>query len=349
MAIPERVLDPPFRITRASHICLDVADLDESRRFYEQVIGLVVTHEEPGHVYLRGIEEACHHSLVLKTTKGAKRCSRIGLRVLTDEDIDRAAEYFRAAGCDAEFVDAPYQGPTLNVTDTQGVPLQLTSRMPTAPRRITNFSGHLGGGALRIDHFQIIVPEVRRALEFYMSMGFWLSEYIGSDDENVLAVFLQRKGNPHDIVFFNGNGPQLHHFAFMTSEGANLLRACDIAGELGYGRGVERGPGRHGPGHALFVYFRDPDGHRVELFNTHYQVMDLENEPVRWNPADSNVSFPWGMPARRNWFEQATEFEGQPVRPASVQPTPYTLEQYLIDGMKFPLVGCRKKLSSTEL
>jgi catechol 2,3-dioxygenase-like lactoylglutathione lyase family enzyme len=30
------------------------------------------------------------------------------------------------------------------------------------------------------------------------------------------------------------------------------------------------GPGRHGPGHAQFVYMRDPDGHRVELFTTHF-------------------------------------------------------------------------------
>lgn len=329
MPIPKVVLDPPFRVTRASHICIDVADLDKSREFYERVIGLVVTRAEAGHLYLRGIEEACHHSLVLRQSSDAKRCSRIGLRVLTDEDLGIAARFFRERGCDANFVEVPYQGPTLDVVDPQGVPLQLTSRMPTEPRQITSFSQHAGGGALRIDHFQILVPDVRQALELYMSMGFWLSEYIGSDVENIRAVFLQRKGNPHDLVFFNGNGPRLHHFAFMTSESANLLRACDIAGELGYGTGVERGPGRHGPGHALFVYFRDPDGHRVELFNTHYQIMDLENEPVRWNPADNKVSFPWGMPARRSWFEDATEFEGQPVREARVKPTPFTLEKFL--------------------
>ena len=49
----------------------------------------------------------------------------------------------------------------------------------------------------------------------------------------------------------------------------------------------------------MFIYFRDPDGHRIELFNTHYQVMDIENEPVRWNAGDPNVSFPWGLPAQR--------------------------------------------------
>ena len=96
-----------------------------------------------------------------------------------------------------------------------------------------------------------------------------------------------------------------------------------------HGSKVERGPGRHGPGHAMFVYFRDPDGHRVELFNTHYQTMDIENEPVGWDPTDHTVSFPWGMPARAAWFEEATDFAGASVSEPIVKPTPMTLEKYL--------------------
>ena len=122
-----------------------------------------------------------------------------------------------------------------------------------------------------------------------MSAGFRLSEYIMPKSEELAGVFLQRKGNPHDIVFFKGPGPRLHHVAFTTPESISILRACDVAGTLGFGTGVERGPGRHGPGHALYVYFRDPDGHRVELFNTHYQMLDIETEPVRWDPADACV------------------------------------------------------------
>ena len=79
----------------------------------------------------------------------------------------------------------------------------------------------------------------------------------------------------------------------------------------------------------MFVYFRDPDGHRVELFNTHYQVMDLENEPVGWDPSDHNISFPWGLPAQRKWFEQATNFVGTPVSEPERKPNPMTLETYL--------------------
>jgi catechol 2,3-dioxygenase len=203
--------------------------------------------------------------------------------------------------------------------------------MPVEPRMITRFPEHRGGQAQRLDHFQILTPQVNAQLAFYCAMGFRLSEYIATAQDELRGVFLQRKGNPHDIVFFHGPGPLLHHFAYVAPETQHLLRACDVAGALGFGRGVERGPGRHGPGHAMFVYFRDPDGHRIELFNTHYQVMDIENEPVRWDPADANVSFPWGLPAQRRWFEEATPFEGVPPRQPELRASPLTLERYLAD------------------
>jgi catechol 2,3-dioxygenase len=332
MALPSIVLDPPFNITRISHVALTVADIERSRAFYEEVIGLVPTLITDQCVYYRGVEEACHHSLILRKSGGAPACQRIGLRALTETDLDKADRYFRSSGCLSAWADVAHQGRTLQVTDPFGTPLEFCARMPVEPRQITKFHRHKGGCGLRLDHVQLLTPHVNEALDFYMKLGFWLTEYVATDDEHIRAVFLQRKGNPHDLVFFHGDGPRLHHFAFVAPETQHMLRACDIAGELGFGAKVERGPGRHGPGHALYVYFRDPDGHRVELFNTHYQVMDLENEPVRWDPADPAAAYPWGMPARGQWFEQATGFDGQQIRPASQRPSPMTLERFLADG-----------------
>ena len=331
MPLPSIVLDPPFNITRASHIVLTVADLDASRVFYEEVIGLVPTLATEEALYFRGVEEACHHSLVLRKSNSAPRCLRIGLRVLTDEDLVKAHTFFHQCACPVQWVEATGQGRTLHVTDPFGMQLEFCSRMPVQPRQITHFHSHKGGCGLRLDHIQLLTPHLRQALEFYMSLGFWLTEYVAPDDDHIRAVFLQRKGNPHDLVFFHGDGPRMHHFAFVAPETQHLLRACDTAGELGFGAKVERGPGRHGPGHAQFVYFRDPDGHRIELFNTHYQVMDLENEPVRWDPNDPAVAYPWGMPARSRWFEQATAFEGSAASPASPKPNPMTLERFLAE------------------
>ncbi len=329
MSLPATNLDPPFRITRASHVVLTVRDLAVSREFYSEVIGLVLTAEADNTLYFRGVEEACHHSLVLR--QGSEPlCARVGLRIFTEPELDKAEAWFAAQGCATAWAQVRFQGRTLHVTDPVGTPLEFCATMPVEPRMITNFTAHRGGSALRLDHMQLLTPEVHKACGFYMEAGFRLSEYVaprGTDD--LRGVFLQRKGNPHDLVFFNGAGPRLHHVAYLAPEVHDIFRACDVAGALGYGAGVERGPGRHGPGHAMFTYFRDPDGHRIELFNTHYQIMDIENEPVAWDPADPNISFPWGMPPRRSWIEEATPFAGVPVREPSVKSNPMTLETWL--------------------
>src|SRR5262245_5815572 len=330
MNLPEKNLDTPFNITRTSHVVLTVKDLEQSRLFYTEVVGLVVTEQTGDTLYLRGVEEACHHSLVLKQSKDAPRCERIGMRVLRERDLEALKAFFDGKGLATAWADVPHQGKTLHVTDVSSVPLEFCASMTVVPRPLTQFHLHKGGSAMRIDHYQLLVPDVRKATEFYMEAGFWLTEYLSPGNSGELVgVFLARKGNPHDIVFFKEKGPRLHHAAFAAPETFHIMRACDCAGALGFGKGVERGPGRHGPGHALYVYLRDPDGHRVEIFNTHYQAMDLEVPPVRWDPADPYRVNPWGLPAQRKWYQEATEFAGVGLNEPAVRPNPVTLERYL--------------------
>src|SRR5262249_6863399 len=80
MPLPRAVLAPPFNITRASHVVLGVTDLAASCAFYRDLIGFIVTDEDADSVYLRGLEEASHHSLVIRRA-ARPVCERIGLRV----------------------------------------------------------------------------------------------------------------------------------------------------------------------------------------------------------------------------------------------------------------------------
>lgn len=41
-------------------------------------------------LYLRGLEEVCHHSLVLKKTTEGPVCERVGMRVYTEDDLEKA-------------------------------------------------------------------------------------------------------------------------------------------------------------------------------------------------------------------------------------------------------------------
>jgi catechol 2,3-dioxygenase len=330
MHLPEPVFYPAFNITRSSHVVMTVRDLAASKHFYTELVGLIVTEETQDALYLRGLEEACHHSLVLRRSADAPQCLRIGMRVFTEEELTKAEAFYRAAGLPTKWVEVPHQGRTLHTTDKAGVPLEFCATMTVVPRLVTQFPRFKGGCAQRIDHYQILAPDIQGACDFYMSQGFRLSEYVMADHaEEMAGIFLQRKGNPHDIVFFTGHGPRLHHFAYTTIDAGTLMRACDTAGNLGWGNIVERGPGRHGPGHAQYVYFRDPDGHRVELFTTHYQIMDIECEPVRWDANSQLRKEIWGLPAQRSWVEDASEFAGVPVSPPLLKEEPMTLQKYL--------------------
>ena len=165
MSLPTTNFDPGFHITRASHVVLTVRDLAASRLFYQDVIGLIPTAEDDSTLYLRGVEEACHHSLVLRKAADVS-CLRIGLRVFSEGDLEKLKTFFETQGCPAAWVDVPHQGRTLHATDPVGTPLEFCATMPVMPRMITKFTRHAGGSALRLDHYQILTPEVRKACEF---------------------------------------------------------------------------------------------------------------------------------------------------------------------------------------
>lgn len=324
--LPEVDLEPPFNITRFSHVVLEVADVARSREFYTRVGGLVESGFEEGVCYLRAVAEACHHSLVLRPAKGPS-CRRIGFRVWSEADLDRAHAWFTAQGLPATWGEVPHQGRTLLASDPVGTALEFCATMEVMPRRHLDIEDHRGAAAHQLDHCQIVVPALAGASAFYAGLGFRTSEYIAAGDK-LVANFTYRKGLCLDLALVEGVGPRLHHFAYTVAESHFIFAACDMASRMGYAAGVERGPGRHGPSGVLFVYLRDPDGHRVEFFTGHYATVDIELEPIRWEAASLSTNVHWGLPAPARWYFEASEFTGVPVAPPAAMPDPMTLEKY---------------------
>src|SRR5262245_66341427 len=97
MTLPKTVFRPAFAVTRASHVVFAVTDLAKSRAFYVDTLGFVVSDEDKSTLYLRGLEEGCHHSLVLKSGS-APACERVGMRVLTEDGLDLAQATFKSRG-----------------------------------------------------------------------------------------------------------------------------------------------------------------------------------------------------------------------------------------------------------
>ncbi|KQW18424.1 3,4-dihydroxyphenylacetate 2,3-dioxygenase [Afipia sp. Root123D2] len=315
MPVPQHVFDPPFNIIRCSHAVLDVTNLDASREFYESMIGLHVEDSTGDAIYLRGSEERQHHSLVLRKSATAA-CNRIGFRVATDDDLDKAAAFCAGNGLSHNFVEQPFQGRTLQLTDPFGFQIELYAAMDKRPHLLRRYDLYKGCHPQRLDHFNVFAPEVQDTMDFYARLGFRLTEYAEEDGENgrIAAAWMHRKGNVHDFAITNGRGPRLHHFAYWVPTAMNILHLCDVMASAGYLRNIERGPGRHGISNAFFLYVRDPDGHRLEIYTSDYNTMDPDHEPMRWSLNDPRRQTLWGAAAPRSWFEEGSPFPAVPVR-----------------------------------
>src|SRR6185503_19066750 len=143
MPVPTHTFDPPFNIIRCSHAVLDVTDLDKSRAFYENTVGLHVEDADDKAVYLRGSEEHQHHSLVLRKAPTAA-CSRLGFKVGNDGDLDKAASFFSENGVQYKFTEQPFQGRTLQFTDPAGFQLELCASMDKRPHLLRRYDLYKG-------------------------------------------------------------------------------------------------------------------------------------------------------------------------------------------------------------
>src|SRR5258708_37509482 len=180
MPVPQHVFDPPFNIIRSSHVVLDVVDLNASREFYENTVGLHVEDCDDRAAYLRGSEEHQHHLLVLRKAPAAA-CNRLGFKVGVEADLDKAAAFFAEHGILYAFVERPFQGRTLHFTDPSGFQIELYAGMERRPHLLRRYDLYKGCHPQRIDHFNVFAAEAQDSVDFYARHGFRLTAY-GEDD-----------------------------------------------------------------------------------------------------------------------------------------------------------------------
>jgi catechol 2,3-dioxygenase len=322
---------PPFDIVRAAFVELQVTDLQASEHFYSELLGMIVSARSDDAVFLRGWEERQHHSLILRRCAPGRpaTASRLGFRVRTENDVDQAAAHFAGEGLTTRWIDAGADagmGRSLRIWDRFGYPLEFFYAMEQCAAQHQRFDLHRGAPLLRFDHLNLHCPRVEDAVRFWLGLGFRCSEYISTDAvradevERITGAWLLRKPTVHDVALTAGTGPRLHHFAYWIGDPAGVMRACDqLAG--GYRTDViERGPGRHGVSNAFFVYLRDPDGHRIELYSCDYYTGDPDHTPLRWSVNDPRCRSFYGTRAPDSWYEQSSLLQGPDGEPVPVVP-----------------------------
>src|SRR5580693_4180394 len=244
---------------------------------------------------MRFICAASRSATIIRSCCGAD-VHALGFKLASEDDVDRAAAWFARRNLPTAFPDVPHQGRTLRTADIFGTPLELYAQMDQRPSMLQKYATYQGARIQRIDHLNCFTPDVQGSYDFYAALGFRLTEYSETDgaDPKLWAVWLQRKGNVHDLAFTNGAGPRLHHVGVWTASVLDIIHICDVMATSGYLANMERGPGRHG----------------IELFTSDYLTVDPDHAPIRWSLTDPQRQTLWGHPAPASWFEQGSLFTG---------------------------------------
>jgi catechol 2,3-dioxygenase-like lactoylglutathione lyase family enzyme len=152
-------------------------------------------------------------------------------------------------------------------------------------------------------------------VKFMQDLGFRVTEDIQDEEGTVYAAWMRRKPTVHDTAMTGGDGPRMHHVCFATHEKHNILAICDKLGALRRSDAIERGPGRHGVSNAFYLYLRDPDGHRVEVYTQDYYTGDPDNPVITWDVHDNQRRDWWGNPVVPSWYTDASlvlDLDGNP-------------------------------------
>jgi 3,4-dihydroxyphenylacetate 2,3-dioxygenase len=284
-------------------------------------LGFIEVDRDADRLYLGGLEERDKYSLVLRRAP-TPGLGHLALRLADPDDLERLQRLHAARGLPTRWVGPDSQergqGRALRVHDPQGLPFEFFHEIEQRERLLQRFDLYRGAHVMRLDHFNCQVPDVRAACDWWTrDLGFFVSEYTvadpvpgrEADPDTLWAVWLHRKQNVHDLALMNGLGPRLHHLGFWLQDTHSVLRACDLLAARGLAGCIERGPGRHGLSNAFFLYLRDPDLNRIELYTSDYLIPDPDFQPIRWTLSDPRRATFWGHYAPRCWFEEASLVE----------------------------------------
>jgi catechol 2,3-dioxygenase len=278
-------------INRLSHVELAVTDLGAARDFYGGALGFHTHAETSRSLWLRAPDEFDVWSLKL-TLDGERGLLSFGFRADSEDSLTLLADQHDELGLPARWLPAgtePGRGRLLRVRTPGGhiVTFEHTidevaltgSGGPRLPMRDTH--RRRGVGPTRLDHVNVRVGDLHAALGYWQgALGFSASETQIDGDGRIQRAWLRRAPFSHDMAIGRDAQIGFHHVAYAMRDAAALLSAPDLLSDAGWPV-IEYGPGRHGITDAMFLYIRDPDGNRIELYAGDY-VRDLDRPPLAW-------------------------------------------------------------------
>lgn len=295
-------------VLRPGHAQLRVLDIEASRKFYRDVIGLVETGtDSQGRVYFKAWDERDHNSIVLRQADSAG-VDFVGFKVLNRATLDKLERDVREFGIKTERVAAGdmletgervrFQLPTGHLFELYADKKHVGNGLGQVNPPPWGAAHEHGIAPTRFDHCLLYGPNIAANKKLFTEvLGFFLVERIlGPKEagEPEIAIFLSCSHKTHDIAFVEHPEPgKLHHVSLRMENWNRVQRASDIMGMNDVA--IDIGPTRHGVTRGETIYAWDPSGNRFETFAGGYEPYP-DWEPLTWTSDDfgHGLDFPTG-------------------------------------------------------
>lgn len=244
-----------MKVKRLGHATFETRDVDKSIDYYTRVVGLRLVSRDAGHAYM--CSRMGMLAVVLqKSTRD--HCARLGFEVSPEIDFSTGARRLSELGIKCQVANDPMPGVTrvLSFVD----PKETTIELFTHWSFLEPGGKQEGIAAYKLGHIAFFCPDPSAMVEFYSKvMGFRLSDWIGD-----YFAFMRCGIDHHSVNFFRADTNMMQHIAFELRDNSHLVQACDLLAREN--KEILWGPVRHGPGHNVATYHRNPDDQIVELF-----------------------------------------------------------------------------------
>ena len=296
-----------IKVKRIGHATFATPDLDKQIEYYQTVVGLTLVARDAGRACLAS--RVGQLAIVLEKAS-RQGCDRLAFEVAPGTDAADMTRQLKSLGIEAKSCTDPLPGVSrlLSFSDSKGTTIELFSDWGFVETKPTQ-----GVGAFKLGHVAFYHPDPQSVCTFYEKvLGFRLSDWIGD-----YFAFMRCGADHHTVNFMRGDQIAMQHIAFELRDGAHVHQACELLGQQRIP--ILWGPVRHGPGHNVATYHRNPDDQIVELFCDLDRMNDEElgyyeprpwhrdrpQRPKVWDPAQQRDI--WGLPPTPEFLRPAGE------------------------------------------
>jgi catechol 2,3-dioxygenase-like lactoylglutathione lyase family enzyme len=254
-----------IKVRRVGHATFETPDLDKQIDYYTQVNGLALIARDKNRAFLA----TKTGQLVVQLERADQpRCAKISFEVAPNEDFADMARRLSADGIKSEVrSDAvPGMPKVLAFQDPKGTTIEVFTEWSFLGRD----HAVAGVGPLKLGHIAFQVLDPQAITKFYCDvLGFRVSDWI----EDFFS-FLRCGPDHHTVNFIRGTKVKMHHIAFEVKDFSHMQAACELLGRKKIA--INWGPGRHGAGHNIFTYHRNPDDQIMEFYTELDRMTDEE-------------------------------------------------------------------------